>query len=345
MVKRFLILTIAAVIPAMSNAQETVVVNPVYRRAQTLVNDGNATAGRALVDSMINAAAPGSNDYAEGVYWRAVLAGTAADAEMDYRRIVVDYPRSPRVEDALIRLSQLEIARANYDGAIRHLNTLMTDYPQSPSRPRAGYWMARALFDKNDIRGGCVATADALGRTSENDVELRNQITYLNQRCAGVDLSPPAPVAVLPSSPPVTPSPAPRDTATKTAGPVVLSEKPVVDSAKIERINAPRPVSKPVPVEPSRIEEPLTVKPPATKEKPATGTVYSVQIAAYNVKSQATAMVAKLKKRGYEARVDGTAAPFRVRIGKYSTQAQASAVQRSLKAKQITGFVVQAETQ
>jgi cell division septation protein DedD len=56
-------------------------------------------------------------------------------------------------------------------------------------------------------------------------------------------------------------------------------------------------------------------------------------------------MVAKLKKRGYEARVSGTAKPFRVRIGHYPTEAQANAVMRSLKAKQINGFVVKAETQ
>jgi cell division protein FtsN len=54
-------------------------------------------------------------------------------------------------------------------------------------------------------------------------------------------------------------------------------------------------------------------------------------------------MVTKLRKSGYEARVDGSVAPFRVRIGQYKTQSQASAVQRSLKAKQIAGFVVQAE--
>ena len=313
--RHFWILIFVAVIPATLNAQETAVVNPAYRRARTLVNDGNATAGRALVDSMVNAAAPGSNDFAEGIYWRAVLAGTAAEAEMDYRRIVVDYPRSPRVEDALIRLAQLEIARANYDGALRHLNALMTDYPQSISRPRAGYWMARALFDKNDVRGGCVATADALSRTGENDVELRNQITYLNQRCAGVDLTPPASAAVIQSAPVTTPA---RDTVAKVLPPPVLPEKTAVDSARTQR--------------------------PAETTKPATG-MWSVQVAAYNVKSQAAQMVAKLKKSGYEARVDGTVAPFRVRIGKYATQSQASAVQRSLNAKQITGFVVQAETQ
>ena len=46
--------------PAALDAQSDVPVNPVYKRAQTLVNDGNAAQGRALVDSMIAAAAPGS---------------------------------------------------------------------------------------------------------------------------------------------------------------------------------------------------------------------------------------------------------------------------------------------
>ena len=56
-------------------------------------------------------------------------------------------------------------------------------------------------------------------------------------------------------------------------------------------------------------------------------------------------MAVKLKNKGYEARVSGTAKPFRVRIGHYATEAQANAVMRSLKAKQIDGFVVKAETQ
>ena len=129
---------IVAVTPVTLAAQTAIAVNPVYKRAQTLVNDGNAAAGRALVDSMIAVAQPGSSDYAEAVYWRAVLAGTAAEAEMDYKRIIVDHPSSPRVEDALIRLAQLEIARGNYDGALRHLNRIVTEHPDSPARARAG---------------------------------------------------------------------------------------------------------------------------------------------------------------------------------------------------------------
>lgn len=338
--KAFWIVSALAVSTSLVSAQAVPTVNPVYRRAQTMVNDGNAAAGRALVDSMIAVAQPGSNDYAEGVYWRAVLAATAADAEMDYRRIVVDYPNSPRVEDALIRLAQLEIARGNYDGALRHLGRLASEHPESPARGRAGYWMARAMFDKNDIQGGCIAIAEALTRTPETDTELRNQINYLNQRCAGVSLTP-APVTTAPVqseptiSPPAAVPPASVPAAPQTVTPPVDSVKPVVP----QRVNPP--AAEPIKVTPPVLKpaaEPAPSSPATAGEK-----VWSVQVAAYNVKSQAEAMVARLKKNGYEARVDGTVAPFRVRIGKYATQSQASAVQRSLKAKQLTGFVVQAE--
>lgn len=376
MSKRFWI-GLALITPMVLGAQSTIPLNPVYKRAQTLVNDGNTAGGRAVIDSMIAIAAPGSNEYAEGVYWRAVLATTAADAEMDYRRLVVDYPQSPRVDDALIRLAQLEIARAQYDGAVRHLARLASEHPDSPARARAGYWMARALFDKKDIQGGCAATADALARTSENDAELKNQITYLNQRCAGVVLTPPAATSAVaestnPPSPPTntttgaTPTSSPASSpvvaaptappAGRTATinrPVTAEPKVAVDSPKTTATapkktstptkSSPKPPAKPLDASPTMVEVP--VERSATSESGDAKKVFSVQVAAYNVKSQAAAMVAKLKKSGYEARVDGTAAPFRVRIGKYASSAQASAVQRSLKAKQITGFVVQAEIQ
>lgn len=355
---------VIAIVPVIASAQGTVGVNPVYRRAQAMVNDGNAAAGRALIDSMLAAAAPGSSDYAEGVYWRAVLSATAAEAEMDYRRLVVDYPLSPRAADALVRLAQLELARANYDGALRHLNRLAAEHPQSPMRARAGYWTARALFDKNDTQGACAALANAIAVTAEDDAELRNQISYLNQRCAGVVVGAPAVVPVVTdasvpvANPPATipASPPPVDSSVTGSTPVVqpapapptsAPPAPVADSVKTAVATPakpkPQPPAKPRDTGPTIVETPRTIPPPAPATITAGSKAYSVQVAAYNVKSQADAMVAKLKKSGYEARVDGSAAPFRVRIGKYATHAQASAVQRSLKAKQIEGYVVQAD--
>jgi cell division protein FtsN len=336
------------VMPAVATAQ-TASDSAAYKRAQTLVNDGNATAGRAIVDSLLAQARAGSPAYAEGLYWRAVLSPTAADAEMDYRRIIVDYSVSPRVEDVLLRLAQLELARADYDAALGHLNRLTLEHPAGASRARAGYWTARVLFEKNDIPHACAANADALARTTENDTELRNQITYLNQRCAGVVLTPQGTVqtattdsttsSTVSAAPTPPPPPAP-------VSPPANTTKPPMKIPSTPRDSKPSVLRDDLPAAPKTTT--VNTAAPPTRAAPSASSSeagYSVQIAAYDVKSQADAMVAKLKKRGYEARVSGTAKPFRVRICHYPTEAQANAVMRSLKAKQINGFVVKAETQ
>ena len=315
-----------------------------YRRAQLLVNDGSAATGRAIVDSMIARATPGTNSYAEGLYWRAVLSATAADAEMDYRRIIVDYPLSPRVEDVLLRLAQLEMAQADYDGALQHLNRLTLEHPTGDARARAGYWMARVLYEKSDIPKACAANADALSRTSQDDAELRNQISYLNQRCVGVALAPATPTIQPADSPADSPAVTKPDTVAKVVA-VAPALAPVMQKPAMKPPAAPRD-GKPSMVDPSQgLPARTTSVKAAPVETSSEGEGYSVQIAAYNVKSQAVAMVAKLKNKGYEARVSGTSAPFRVRIGHYASQAQATAVMRSLKTKQINGFVVKAESQ
>ena len=52
---------------------------------------------------------------------------------------------------------------------------------------------------------------------------------------------------------------------------------------------------------------------------------YSLQFAAYDTKSQANALVQRLTKRGYKARIDGEKKPYRVRVGRYETKAEANA--------------------
>jgi cell division protein FtsN len=88
-------------------------------------------------------------------------------------------------------------------------------------------------------------------------------------------------------------------------------------------------------------------KPTTTAAKPATnastsGSIYSVQVAAYNHKPDASKLAAGLVKRGYAARVDGDTVPFRVRIGRYSTAGEAERALARIKAKHMSGFVVRA---
>jgi cell division septation protein DedD len=59
-----------------------------------------------------------------------------------------------------------------------------------------------------------------------------------------------------------------------------------------------------------------------------------VQAAALSTVAEANAIVARLRARGYDARVDGTAAPFRVRFGMFPTRAAAAAALERYKARE-----------
>src|SRR3954451_20577898 len=176
-----------ACVSTMASAQGTARANdPVFARAQALVSDGNGAAGRALIDSVIATTPPGAPLYPQALFWRASLAASAADAESDYKHIVVDYPLAPQAEDALLRLAQLELARGDREGALLHLQRIPRDYPRSKSLARASYWTARVLFEKNDIPSACAANANALTQAGDAEIELRNQIQYQGQRCPAV---------------------------------------------------------------------------------------------------------------------------------------------------------------
>jgi tetratricopeptide (TPR) repeat protein len=69
---------------------------------------------------------------------------------------------------------------------------------------------------------------------------------------------------------------------------------------------------------------------------------WSVQVAAYTRKAEADKLASSLTQRGYQARVDGEVAPFRVRIGRYPTAKDAEEALRKIKANKMTGFVVRA---
>lgn len=82
--------------------------------------------------------------------------------------------------------------------------------------------------------------------------------------------------------------------------------------------------------------------PDAPPVQPA-GPEFSVQVAAYNARREATSLATRLKERGFEARVVGDQAPWRVRIGRYATRAEATAVLARVRAARLNGMVVEAE--
>jgi len=58
---------------------------------------------------------------------------------------------------------------------------------------------------------------------------------------------------------------------------------------------------------------------------------WSVQIAAFDTAGEAATFAAEIQARGYETRVDGTEAPFRVRFGYYATRGAAAAAMEAYK--------------
>lgn len=271
----------------------------VFRRAQRLVNDGQGIEGRALVDSMLNAAEPRSPEEAEALFWRATLAESWEGAQRDYLRIMLEHDRSSRAGDAMLRLAQGEAARGDRDAAVRYLERLASEAPESDARAEGALWHGRLLIERGDLNGGCGVLRNGRAIVRAGQVELENQYDYLMRAC-------PDPAAVAEPA-----APAPVATTLRA---------PARDSAPAPR--AAPPVAAPAP---------SAAPPPTTRSGPP---MWSVQVAAVSTSAEATAMVQRLRDRGYDARIDGTAAPFRVRFGRFPTRAAATAALEGYKAKE-----------
>ena len=405
-----------------------------YANAREMVANGDAMAGRHMADSVAALAPVGSVAFAEGLFWRATLAANARDSERFYRQIIVDYPLSGRVSDALLRIGQLESARGDNAAALQHFQRLVLEHPDSPLRPEASYWVAQMYFKANDAPKACAANADALASVRSSNVELKNRVDFQQQRCRGVTLATSAPASPAASARPVL---APKETVNNTES--RARERARAESARVEAQNAEKAKAKAaaeaaaeaeakaskaarlkadsiatvraearitaeslaiarraevkakanaasvnkatvessitsstaskssgilsappgaVTREPTREEvaralasadmpassrgKAHVVTSPKASEATGTGSgMFAVQIAAFGNRGAANLLVAKMRGRGYDAYVDGGAAPYRVRVGHYKSHAAAAAALVKMKVKKIDGFVAE----
>jgi cell division septation protein DedD len=359
------------------HAQPGIVTDPVFLRAQTLVSDGEGAAGRTLVDSVLNASTPGTPRYAEALYWRALLAASSTTAERDYKLILVDYPLSPRVEDVLLRLAQLESTRGDKEGAQKHLERLILEYPEGKLRAKASYWLGRVLFDRNETAKACQANADAAARTPATDFELKNQIEYQSKRCT---------LALRTAT--AKDSAAKRDSMTRVADSIrtdsistrskadslaadttrgVRKSKGMKDTASTEtakRKTGSRSKASEVKKDSASVKKDSISSSKAdsakaisererTRDSSSTGEdvtgskkpvmVFSIQVGAYSDRKGAEALAKRLRAQQYKVYVSDEGAPYRVRVGTYTTHVEAAKAVKILKNKGLKGFVVQME--
>ncbi|MCC6318135.1 MAG: SPOR domain-containing protein [Gemmatimonadaceae bacterium] len=260
-----------------------------FAQVQQLVNAGNRIGARALADSALTVRTPGTMAYGEALYARAYASSDAGAAERDYLRVSIEYPFSPRAEDAMYMVGQFRQSRGDRAGARSQYERITREFPTGTHVARAAYWAGQLALEDGDLAAGCQLLFVASERVSRDDVELRNQVEYQRNRC------------MMPTSP----ASPPRDSV---AADTTASSSP------------PRP---PPSAEPAR--------------------EYSVQVAAFARKRDAEALSSRLKARGFQVRVVGVRAPYRVRVGRYPTRDEAVAAQGRMKRSRVNGIVVEAE--
>ena len=152
-------------------------------RARGMTNRGEGAAARRVLDSLVQSQPSGSDESAEALYWRAVLADGASEAERDWKQLAIEAPLSPRMPDALLWLGELALVRRHYPESRRHLERLLQDYRDIPQRPKAMLWIARSYFGEGDTPRACAAVATLrAGQLAAGEIRL--QADELANRCA-----------------------------------------------------------------------------------------------------------------------------------------------------------------
>jgi cell division protein FtsN len=309
-------------------------------RVQRLASTGNAAAGRALADSVLGAAKEGSPAYVDALFARASIAESADTARKDYLRIAVDYSISPRAEDSLLRLAQMEIARGDRVAAKQYLERLALEHPGGASRAQSAYWLGRVLLEEGALVPACASLAGAKVRVAPSDVELANQITYYSRPCVAVQR---AADSARADSIDTVMKVAKADSIAR-ADSIVNAETIAKKKAKIlpkKEAKAPRKTAAKALLE-KEAKAPLENEARKAAVPETKGPGWSAQVAAYDSPEDAQRLAKKLSDRGYEARVTNEK-PFRVRIGRYARRAEAVDLAAKLKVAKITAIVVEAE--
>jgi hypothetical protein len=191
---------LAGAAPGRVSAQSDTIRAAALRVAQT-----RPDSARAMVRRLLAGLSPQDSLYPGALFTAGRIAADGVGAATNLQRVVVEYGRSVWADSALVLLTQLNFAQADPAATVQSAERLRLDYPDSPLKPRADFWGARAYFDLKDDAHGCVLIREALDGAA-GDVEFRNQVEFYASRCSGI--APPA----------TTSSPATADSQVKPAG-------------------------------------------------------------------------------------------------------------------------------
>ncbi|MGH7517490.1 MAG: SPOR domain-containing protein [Gemmatimonadales bacterium] len=286
------LLLLSAGAPARLPAQD----HPRLVGALRLAQEGLGDSARASVARLLASIAPVDTLYPQALYTRALVAADPRQMRTDLQRVAVEYAASNWADDALLRLALLDYAGGQLDASARNLERIELDHSTSPLYSRAAYWAGRVYFELRRPMDACRWLRQGRERPGQ-DVELRNQLEYYAQRCAGV-----------PAGPDTATVAAATDTARRDSLPASPPARPPADTA--------RPPAD-------------TARPPARPPRPA----FRIQIAAVNTAAAADTIAGRARAAGIETVVVREAPYYKVRVGGYVTRAEAAAALPAVRAR------------
>lgn len=182
--------------------------DPRLKAAVDLAQSGQVDSARSIVRKLLAAMSPRDSAYPQALYTQGMLAPDAPTVTSNLQRVVVEYGWSPWAANSLMRLAQLAYTQGDPASAIQSVQRLRRDYPDSPVKPRADFWGAKADFDLRNETEGCELIREALAGAG-TDVEFKNQVSFYAARCGATPAPPPA---TTPAATPTAAASPPGDT-------------------------------------------------------------------------------------------------------------------------------------
>lgn len=182
---------------------------PHLAEAERLMTDGRFAEARTALEAWYEAEGEGADriERQYAIWLRALLTTDPEEAELDYRRLVIEYPGGQYSDGALLRLAQGARAWGDLEATRRYLEILVRDYPLSPLRVEARTFLAR--LDQTPPLRGLVGAPASPGTPAGNP-------------------APPGPASPVSEAPPSLPPPASPEGWVSGAGPTV-GPVPAVD--------------------------------------------------------------------------------------------------------------------
>jgi hypothetical protein len=159
-------------------------------RVVQMAQEGQGDSARSLMGRILATTSPADSLYPEVLYTSGLVARTVPEMRRAYQRVSVEYAASAWADDALLRLGLLDFADGNPAGTLKNVERIRSDYPASSLMPVAAYWGARASFDLKRAADGCRWVDEGEAAVGDN-IELKNQLDYLQNRCGPGMVAPP----------------------------------------------------------------------------------------------------------------------------------------------------------